>query len=91
MSEVVRYSQYDDASLRSLLQQLGLTLQLVDANEDIPGSFWGDEEAGLIQNTIYARADTPIHSLMHEACHYCLLYTSPSPRDLSTSRMPSSA
>ena len=68
--EVVRYSQYDDASLRSLLQQLGLTLQLVDANEDIPGSFWGDEEAGLIQNTLYVRADTPIHSLMHEACHY---------------------
>ena len=25
------------------------------------------------------------------AYHYCLLYTSPSPRDLSTSRMPSSA
>ena len=24
-------------------------------------------------------------------CEYCLLYTSPSPRDLSTSRMPSSA
>mgnify|MGYP003315224036 CR=1 FL=1 len=24
-------------------------------------------------------------------CMYCLLYTSPSPRDLSTSRMPSSA
>ena len=24
-------------------------------------------------------------------CHPCLLYTSPSPRDLSTSRMPSSA
>ena len=24
-------------------------------------------------------------------CHICLLYTSPSPRDLSTSRMPSSA
>ena len=29
----------------------------------------------------------------HRAAHYgvCLLYTSPSPRDLSTSRMPSSA
>ena len=25
------------------------------------------------------------------ACYHCLLYTSPSPRDLSTSRMPSSA
>ena len=24
-------------------------------------------------------------------CNFCLLYTSPSPRDLSTSRMPSSA
>ena len=27
----------------------------------------------------------------HEASRDCLLYTSPSPRDLSTSRMPSSA
>ena len=27
----------------------------------------------------------------HELVHNCLLYTSPSPRDLSTSRMPSSA
>ena len=26
-----------------------------------------------------------------EICYFCLLYTSPSPRDLSTSRMPSSA
>ena len=26
-----------------------------------------------------------------EVCTFCLLYTSPSPRDLSTSRMPSSA
>ena len=26
-----------------------------------------------------------------ECCYICLLYTSPSPRDLSTSRMPSSA
>ena len=29
-------------------------------------------------------------SIFH-TCHTCLLYTSPSPRDLSTSRMPSSA
>jgi len=28
---------------------------------------------------------------MYAQCDYCLLYTSPSPRDLSTSRMPSSA
>ena len=29
--------------------------------------------------------------LEHEEIYTCLLYTSPSPRDLSTSRMPSSA
>ena len=33
-----------------------------------------------------------LHQQCHELIHYdCLLYTSPSPRDLSTSRMPSSA
>ena len=30
-----------------------------------------------------------MHAIMHQ--YTCLLYTSPSPRDLSTSRMPSSA
>ena len=30
-------------------------------------------------------------SSLSEFLNYCLLYTSPSPRDLSTSRMPSSA
>ena len=30
-------------------------------------------------------------SLSRERVRHCLLYTSPSPRDLSTSRMPSSA
>ena len=29
--------------------------------------------------------------VIREKYHHCLLYTSPSPRDLSTSRMPSSA
>ena len=32
------------------------------------------------------------YALFYNAAHYvCLLYTSPSPRDLSTARMPSSA
>ena len=74
MTDVVRYKQYQEqgnaGSLRQLMQQLGLTLTLVAANEDIPGSFWGDEEAGLIRHTIYGRSDTPVHSFMHEACHY---------------------
>ncbi len=35
----------------------------------ITGSFWGDEEAGIIGSKVYVRSDTPIHSLLHEACH----------------------
>ncbi len=46
-----------------------MTLEIVpDAN--IPGSYWGDAEAGLIANKLYARLDTPIHSILHEVCHY---------------------
>jgi hypothetical protein len=37
--------------------------------QPITGSFWGDSEAGIVANDIYVRRDTPIHSLLHEACH----------------------
>ena len=39
---------------------------------------------------IYSKLDSDIASAMM-SINACLLYTSPSPRDLSTSRMPSSA
>lgn len=38
-------------------------------NEPITGSFWGDREAGVMGHNVYVRADTPIHSLLHETCH----------------------
>lgn len=57
----------DDAM--NLLARYGLNLSLVEDGQPIPGSFWGDEEAGLIGTTVYVRADTPLHSLLHEACH----------------------
>ena len=34
---------------------------------------------------------TGIHGILNGTCNYCLLYTSPSPRDRTRSRMPSSA
>ena len=46
-----------------------MTLEIV-SDTDIPGSYWGDSEAGLIANKLYARLDTPIHSILHEVCHY---------------------
>lgn len=42
----------------------------VGAREAIPGSYWGAPEAGLIGSTLYLRADTPVHSALHEAAHY---------------------
>jgi len=56
--------------LLKLLTRYGLTLIIGNIQTDIPGSFWGDEEAGLIANQVFARPDTPIHSVLHESCHY---------------------
>ena len=50
-----------------------------------------DMRQQLINNKI-TNIDKVLFSHMHaDQTHGCLLYTSPSPRDLSTSRMPSSA
>ena len=40
---------------------------------------------------IFSRSTNPVLICLYAAFEGCLLYTSPSPRDLSTSRMPSSA
>ena len=70
MTDVFRFSDCDQISLISLVQQLGMQVQLIECGSDIPGSFWGDEEAGLIGNELYLRSDTPVHSVLHEACHF---------------------
>jgi hypothetical protein len=53
-----------------LLDRYGLILQLVAPNEIIPGSYWGEREAGLIGAKIFARLDTPVHSVLHEGAHF---------------------
>jgi hypothetical protein len=53
----------------ALLDRFGLKLARVDTEAAIPGSYWGESEAGLVGDTVYARADTPLHSVLHEACH----------------------
>ena len=47
-----------------------LELQLVAPERIIPGSYWGEREAGLIDSTIFARHDTPLHSVLHESAHF---------------------
>lgn len=72
-STVMRVGQIGFDAPSALLTRLGLQLQRVAAGEPIPGSFWGDEEAGIIGSTVYARDDTPVHSLLHEAGHLIVL------------------
>jgi hypothetical protein len=71
MSEnVLRLSDIDASSLIALLGAQGLTVVWQDADAAIPGSYWGDSEAGLVGDRLYVRPDTPLHSALHEACHW---------------------
>jgi hypothetical protein len=58
---------------RTLLARFRLELVEVPNGQGIPGSFWGECEAGVIGNHVYARMDTPVHSLLHEAGHLIVL------------------
>jgi len=66
---VLRATDIDRGSIEALLGRYGLTLVVQSANDAITGSFWGDSEAGIVGHSVYVRPDTPVHSLLHEACH----------------------
>ena len=58
---------------RALLARFDLALEWVPDDAAIPGSYWGESEAGLIGHVVHARADTPVHSLLHEAAHLLVM------------------
>ena len=60
----------DRLALALLLNRFGLGLALTAPGEMIPGSYWGESEAGLRAERLYARLDTPVHSVLHEASHF---------------------
>ena len=67
----VRDLPFDEVA--ALLSRHLLRLEWVEDGKPIPGSFWGDPEAGVIGSIVHARGDTPVHSLLHEACHLIVL------------------
>ena len=67
---VLRFADIVAAELCSLLSRFQLEVCITEIDQEIPGSYWGDEEAGLIGNRLYLRPDTPLHSILHEASHY---------------------
>ncbi|MBS0372992.1 MAG: hypothetical protein JSR73_00295 [Proteobacteria bacterium] len=66
---VLRLSDGVDAAVEALLGRCGLELQRVPGGAAIPFSYWGETEAGIEGRRVYARADTPVHSVLHEAAH----------------------
>jgi hypothetical protein len=67
---VLRLNAADRVAVAVLLHRYGLELVLVAPGEHISGSYWGESEAGLKGERLYARLDTPLHSILHEASHY---------------------
>ena len=67
---MLHLGEADRSAVSGLLARFGLDLRLSAPGADIPGSYWGESEAGLQGSTLLARLDTPLHSILHEASHY---------------------
>ena len=67
---VLQLNGIDRVALALLLDRYGMCLKLLAPGEEIAGSYWGDSEAGLKGDRLFARLDTPVHSVLHEASHY---------------------
>jgi hypothetical protein len=67
---VVTLAELDRGEVAALAASYGARLVELAPHATIPGSYWGDSEAGLVGDAVYVRADTPAHSLLHELCHY---------------------
>ena len=69
VGNVVQVRDVPAAAIDALLARFGLTLVIACGDAPITGSYWGDSEAGIVGKAVHVRADTPGHSLLHEACH----------------------
>jgi hypothetical protein len=67
---MLQLSNIDRSRVARLLAGYGLDMRVLDTAQPIAGSYWGESEAGLRGNTLFARHDTPVHSILHEAAHY---------------------
>tara|TARA_Y100001935_G_C17306956_1_gene512926 strand:+ start:1409 stop:1906 length:498 start_codon:yes stop_codon:yes gene_type:complete len=66
----ILYCKAFESTIVDLSEKYRFQIQKVENSERIPGSFWGDDEAGLIGNNLFIKELTPLHSAFHEICHY---------------------
>jgi len=69
-ADVLRVGDDAHPSLVELARRYGAELVQYAPDTALPGSYWGESEAGLRGNALYVRADTPWHSVLHELSHY---------------------
>ena len=69
-ADVVRVGPRAERAIHELAAKYGAELVECAPSETLPGSYWGDSEAGLRGSTLFVRADTPVHSLLHELGHF---------------------
>lgn len=67
--DVLCVSDVAERRLTELARRFELRIEVLDDAGNITGSFWGEPEAGIAGDCVYVRADTPVHSLLHEFCH----------------------
>lgn len=69
-TDVINCNDALQHALTQLLNRYGIEVVSLADDEAIPGSFFGEREAGLIGKQLFLRSDTPVHSALHEAGHY---------------------
>lgn len=67
--DVLTCGTLPSGSLEALFAEWQIAVTWVPEGAPIPGSHWGDSEAGMIGSTLYVRSDTPVHSALHEGGH----------------------
>src|SRR5262245_30692350 len=70
---VLTLGQVSRVEVATLLARYGITLELVPLGGQRPRSYRGDTQAGLREDSLHARLDTPLHSILHEAAHFACM------------------
>jgi hypothetical protein len=70
MPPVLPCAALNAEALAAFVAHQGMQLTWVEEGQAIPGSYWGEPEAGIIGARLYVRRDTPVHSLLHELGHW---------------------
>ncbi len=73
--DVLQVGDIERPGIEQFLSRFGLALEWIPDGTEITASFWGDSEAGIIGRRVFVRADTPVHSMLHEVCHIICMST----------------